>query len=106
MIMPGFPQVQKECCTYKVMHQQGPKLEFNCSLSHLSMPCSKTVKSTERSTESVQGTRALNLGAHTHAHAHGFWVGMGAIILFMGGHGCILHPTSNRSQTSWMQGIR
>jgi len=23
-------------------------------------------------------------GAHTHAH--GFWVGMGAILLFMGGH--------------------
>ena len=22
------------------------------------------------------------------AHAHGFWVGMGAILLFMGGHGC------------------
>jgi hypothetical protein len=28
------------------------------------------------------------LGAHTHAHAHGFWVGMGAMLLFMGGHGC------------------
>lgn len=56
MIMPGFPQVQKECCTYKVMHEQGPKLEFNSSLSHLSMTCSKTVKSTERSIESVQGT--------------------------------------------------
>jgi hypothetical protein len=29
------------------------------------------------------------LGAHTHAHAHahGFWVGMGAMLLFMGGHG-------------------
>ena len=26
------------------------------------------------------------LGAHTHAH--GFWVGMGAMLLFMGGHGC------------------
>jgi hypothetical protein len=25
------------------------------------------------------------LGAHTHAH--GFWVGMGAMLLFMGGHG-------------------
>ena len=25
------------------------------------------------------------LGAH--AHAHGFWVGMGAILMFMGGHG-------------------
>ena len=22
------------------------------------------------------------------AHAHGFWVGMSAILLFMGGHGC------------------
>ena len=21
-------------------------------------------------------------------HAHGFWVGMGAMLLFMGGHGC------------------
>jgi hypothetical protein len=26
------------------------------------------------------------LGAHTHAH--GFWVAMGAMLLFMGGHGC------------------
>ena len=26
------------------------------------------------------------LGVHTHAH--GFWVGMGAVLLFMGGHGC------------------
>jgi hypothetical protein len=49
-------------------------------------------------------------GAHTHAHAHahGFWVGMGAILLFMGGHGfcASLHPTPNRSQTSRMQGVR
>ena len=22
------------------------------------------------------------------AHTHGFWVGMGAMLLFMGGHGC------------------
>ena len=27
--------------------------------------------------------------AHTHARAHGFWVGMGAILLFMGGHGWV-----------------
>jgi len=27
------------------------------------------------------------LGAHAHAHAHGFWVGMGAMLLFMGGRG-------------------
>ena len=27
------------------------------------------------------------MGAHTHAHAHGFWVGMGAMLLFMGGRG-------------------
>ena len=35
-------------------------------------------------------------------HAHGFWVGMGAILLFMSGHRfcASLHPTSNRSQTS------
>jgi hypothetical protein len=48
------------------------------------------------------------LGAHTHAHAHGFWVGMGAIVLFMGGHQfcASLHPAPNRSQTSRMQGIR
>jgi hypothetical protein len=26
------------------------------------------------------------LGAYTHAH--GFWVGMGAMLLFMGGHEC------------------
>ena len=26
------------------------------------------------------------LGAHTHAH--GFWMGKGAILLIMGGHGC------------------
>ena len=27
-------------------------------------------------------------------HAHGFWVGMGSILLFMGGHGfdIIVHP--------------
>ena len=28
------------------------------------------------------------MGAHTHAHAQGSWVGMGAMLLFMGGHGC------------------
>jgi hypothetical protein len=58
-------------------------------------------------------------------HAHGFWVGMGAMLLFMGGHGwawvryyfswvdmgghwfcASLHPIPNRSQTSWMQGER
>jgi hypothetical protein len=60
------------------------------------------------------------LGAHTHAH--GFWAGMGAMLLFMGGHGCdiivhgwawvgigFVHPCiqlQNRSQTSQMQGIR
>jgi len=50
------------------------------------------------------------------AHAHGFWVGMGVMLLFMGGHGCdiiihgwarvcaSLHP--NWSQTSRMHGIR
>ena len=45
------------------------------------------------------------LGAHNHAH--GFWVGMGAILMFMGGHRfcASLHSTPNRSQTSWMQGI-
>ena len=25
-------------------------------------------------------------------HAHGFWVGMGSILLFMGGHGWVLFP--------------
>jgi hypothetical protein len=25
-------------------------------------------------------------------HAHGFWVGMGLILLFMGGHGWVLFP--------------
>jgi hypothetical protein len=46
------------------------------------------------------------LGAQTHAH--GFWVGMGAMLLFMGGHRfcASLHPVPNRSQTSQMQGIR
>ena len=41
-------------------------------------------------------------------HAHGFWVGMGAMLLFMGGHRfcASLHPTPNRSQTSRMHGIR
>ena len=35
-------------------------------------------------------------------HTHGFWVGTGAMLLFMGGHGfcASLHPTPNRSQTS------
>jgi hypothetical protein len=37
------------------------------------------------------------------AHAHGFWVGMGAMLLFMGGHGwalilCI--PTSSSKSES------
>ena len=34
-------------------------------------------------------------------HTHGFWVGMGAILLFMGGHQfcASLHPTPNWSQT-------
>ena len=27
------------------------------------------------------------LGAHTHAHDHGFWMGMSVILLCMGGHG-------------------
>ena len=33
---------------------------------------------------------------------HGFWVGMGAMLLFMGGHQfcASMHPTPNRSQTS------
>ena len=32
------------------------------------------------------------LGAYTHAH--GFWVGMGTTLLFMGGHGfdIVVHP--------------
>ena len=39
------------------------------------------------------GYQGPTLGAHAHAHAisahaHGFWVGMGAILLFMGEHGC------------------
>jgi len=40
-------------------------------------------------------------------HTHGFWVGMGAILLFMGGHRfcASLYPTPNRSQTSRMHGI-
>jgi hypothetical protein len=34
---------------------------------------------------SKQGVeQSPTLGAHTH----GFWVGMGAMLLFMGGHGC------------------
>jgi hypothetical protein len=42
------------------------------------------------------------LGAHTHAH--GFWVGMSAMLLLMGGHRfcASMHPTSKRSQTSRM----
>ena len=41
-------------------------------------------------------------------HAHGFWVGMGAMLLFMGGHGfcASMHPTLNRRQISRMQGMR
>ena len=58
-------------------------------------------------------------------HAHGFWVGMGAMLSFMGKRGwawvryycslvgmgghrfcASLHPAPNWSQTSWMQGIR
>ena len=34
--------------------------------------------------------RGPTLGTHAYvhsAHGHGFWVGMGAILLFMGGHG-------------------
>ena len=31
------------------------------------------------------------LGAQT-THAHGFWVGMGSILLFMSGHGWVLFP--------------
>jgi hypothetical protein len=27
-------------------------------------------------------------GPTLDAHTHGFWVGMGAMLLFMGGHGC------------------
>jgi hypothetical protein len=52
-----------------------------------------------------------SLGAHTHSHAHAhahvFWVGMGAMLLFMGGHlfCASLHPVPNQSQTSRMQGI-
>ena len=35
-------------------------------------------------------------------HTHGFWVGMGAMLLFMGGHRfcASLHPAPNQSQTS------
>jgi len=38
-------------------------------------------------------------------HTHGFLVGMGAMLLFMGGHGfcASMHPTPNRSQTPRMQ---
>ena len=41
-------------------------------------------------------------------HARGFWVGMGAMLLFMGEHRfcASLYPTPNWSQTSRMQGIR
>ena len=53
----------------------------------------------------------LRVTSHTSptlgAHTHGFRVGMGAMLLFMGGYGFCpsLHPTSNRSQTSRMHGI-
>jgi hypothetical protein len=45
------------------------------------------------------------MGAHTHAHAHGFWVGMSAMLLFMGGHQfcASLHLAPNHSQTYQMQ---
>ena len=33
------------------------------------------------------GTRALHW-VPMRTHAHGIWVGTGAILLFMGGHGC------------------
>jgi hypothetical protein len=48
-------------------------------------------------------TRALHW-VPMPTHTHGFWVGMGAMLLFMGGHGfcASLHPTPNRSQTSRM----
>jgi hypothetical protein len=41
-------------------------------------------------------------------HTRGFWVGMGAMLLFMGGHRfcASLHPAPNQGQNSRMQGIR
>ena len=38
----------------------------------------------------INGRESPTSGAHTHVH--GFWVGMGSILLFMGGHGCVLFP--------------
>ena len=35
--------------------------------------------------EALTVNQSPTLGAHTHDH--GFWVGMGAILLFTGGHG-------------------
>jgi hypothetical protein len=38
-------------------------------------------------------------------HAHGFWVGMGAILLFMGGHGWALvlciHVSNSKSESNF-----
>ena len=44
---------------------------------------------------------------HMPTHTHGFWVGMGATVLFMGGHRfyASLHLAPNQSQTSRMQEI-
>jgi hypothetical protein len=53
----------------------------------------------------IAPNQSPTLGAHTHAHAHGCWVGMGAMLLFMGGHGwasvlCI-HVSNSKSESNF-----
>ena len=50
---------------------------------------------------SVGGLQSPTLGAHTHAYAHGFWVGMDAILLFIGGHGWAWAKTKHIGRGHW-----
>jgi hypothetical protein len=69
-----------------------------CSVIEVLLKCPRTIKA----------LHWVPIPMPMPTQAHGFWVGMGAMLLFMGGHGfcASLHPTPNWSQTSQMQGIR
>jgi hypothetical protein len=94
--------------------QGGMGFVTSCLNMHSIQETKKTTSST-KCTLSLGCTRRFNTRAlrwvpipmPMPTHAHGFWVGMGAMLLFMGGHRfcASLHPAPNRSQTSRMQEI-
>jgi hypothetical protein len=61
------------------LHVHMPPMPMHICHTHMS-PCPYTCVP-------MPMFQSPTLGAHTHTHAHGFWMDVGAMLLFMGGHG-------------------